>query len=441
MADEDTLLGTSGKEVMPLEYQTKVQQLMRRRIAGQQMRMEGLKGANRTQMFGRHASIAQPLEHLAKAFQAYLGGKDESSADAEHAALMQQMGAEQAGDLSAVQRLQAGTPAQVKEQQGPVTQDMEPMGNFEVPAVKGDIAAAIARAQASKFGRIQGMGAQMAKDRQAMLMEQGKLLGAADPVRAIQHLQSGTPEAPVAPLTTPKPEFTTDPHGNPVAITTDAKGTKPTVTYPPKAATTTINNKLTSGADEDAAKYFNYGGKGFDKGVAANQGLQNTANLLDTLDKDPSMGAGANAFQFARKWAETLGLPVSDKTTPTEMVAMQLGQKTLDRLGGLGAQVSDADRKFMLETQGSLTNDPEAVRKMLLIEAKYLMQIQAQTSGQAGEVASRVSGMTLPQHTFSFKPSQRNADDLERLFTGQGFAPPAPAPKKEYAGRIRREKQ
>lgn len=408
MADQDSILGTSGKEAIPFEYQTEQQRIARKRALAQMMMQKGMQGPRATQMFGIHASTPGVGEHMLSALQTYMGMKGQTQADEDQTAMVQRMQAEQQGDMQGALDLQGTDPK-----------------------------AAIARAMASKFGRVQGMGAQWQKDRQAQLMEQSKMLGGADPVRGIQHMQAGDPAAPVAPLVAPQPSFGTDPQGNAYGLTTDAKGTKPTLSYAPKQATTTINNKLTSGVDEDAAKYFNYGGKGFDKGAAANAGLQNTANLLDTLDKDPTMGAGANAFQFARKWAETLGVPVSDKTTPTEMANMQLGQKTLDRLGGLGAQVSDADRKFMLETQGSLANDPEAVRKMLLLEAKYLMQVQAQTSGQANEVAGRVPGMTLPVHKFSFTPSQRNADDLERLFTGQGFAPPAQKAPKQYPGRIR----
>lgn len=410
MSTEPTILGTSGKEIMPLEYQTQGQLIARKRRLAEAMLARGMAGPRQTQMFGNYASAPGLGEHVLSALQTYMGMKGQGAADDESAQLAGRYNEAQQADLQRVMAEHARDP-------------------------KAGIAAALA----SQFGRSQGLAKDWSKSREDMLMAQGKMLGDADPIRGIKHLQADNTSAEVAPLTQPEPAFGTDPTGNAYAVTRDLKGGKPTLSYAPKDMQVKIDNKLTAGVNEDAAKYFNYGGKGYDKGTAANQSLQVTANLLDTLDKNPTMGAGADLIQLVRKWGSTLGAPISEKTTPTEMASMQLGQKTLDRLGGLGAQVSDADRKFMLETQGSLGNDPEAVRRMLLIEAKYLMQVQAKLSGDAKGVAARIPGVALPSHEFSFAPSQRNADDLERLFTNQGFAAPAAVtPPVQYPGRIRK---
>jgi hypothetical protein len=409
MADENSFLGTSGKDSLPYEYQVEQQRAARKRQMAQALMQNGMKGPRPVQMFGNHASIPGVGEHLVSALQTYMGGKRLADQDTEDAALTQRIQTDQRDELSGV-----------------------------MDARNNDPRGAIARALAGRFAPTRAMGAQWQKGDEARVTEQGKLIGAADPAAGARFMQGNDPYAAVPTLADQPPTEFKDSMGNVGQISYDRTG-KPTVTYAPKGTTVTNDIKLGAGADEEAIKYFNYGGKGYDIGMNAGNALQNTANLLDTLDKNPTMGAGAGGIQFIRKWAQTLGAPVNENTTPTEMASMQLGQKTLDRLGGLGAQVSDADRKFMLETQGSLTNDPEAVRKMLLIEAKYLMQLQAKTSGQANEVAGRRPGVTLPTHGFSFTPSQRNADDIERLMTGQGFAPPAPPEVRDPVGRIRRK--
>ena len=418
MADENSILGTSGKEAIPFEYQSEEQRIARKRAMAQVMLQKGLAGPRQTQMFGIHASTPGIGEHMISALQTYMGMKGQTQADQDQTDMTQRMMGEQQGDV-----------------RGALEQ------------YNADPKAGIAQALTSKFGRVNSMGAQWQKDRQGMLLEQGKLLGGSDPVAGIQHLQSGDPSRPVAPIATPPLEFGKDPSGNPYVVTNDMKGGKPQVTYAPKEATTTINNKLVGDANDEAIKYWNYGGKGYEKAAAATQSLQSNANVLATMDQNPQMGAGASAFQAARKIASSLGIATSDATTPSEMAQMQLGAKVLDRLGGtLGAQVSDADRDFMLSIQGNIGSDPEAVRRLLLIESKYLMQVQAKANAAAQEVAGRVpvgangQALTLPQHTFSMTPSKRNADDLERLFAGQGFAAAPAAPPKQYPGRIRSAK-
>lgn len=410
MADQDSILGTSGKETIPFEYQSEQQRIARKRALAQMMMQKGMQGPRATQMFGIHASTPGIGEHVLSALQTYMGMKGQNQADQDLTDMGQRMQGELQGDLQGA-----------------------------TGAYGTDPKAGIARALASKFGQVQSLGSQWAKDRQAATLAAGNALAQGSPEAGARFIQGGQLEAPIADIPNAKPELTTTPSGDTMVTNYDKTG-KGTSVFAPRPATTTINNKLTSGVDEDAAKYFNYGGKGYEAAVGAIKSLGNTESLLATLDKDPQMGAGAGGMQVMRKWAETLGLPISDKTTPTEMASMQLGQKTLDRLGGLGAQVSDSDRKFMLETQGSLANDPEAVRRMLLIEAKYLMQLSSGLNEQGQQVAGRVPGMVLPSHKFSFQPSERNAADLERLFSGQGFAPPAAAAVKQYPGRIRSAK-
>lgn len=226
--------------------------------------------------------------------------------------------------------------------------------------------------------------------------------------------------------------------------------TKPTgeQSFSHRPVGTTVNvggEKSAMRVNEDSAKYFNYGGEGYLRATEITKNLNNNVELLKTMELNPQMGAGAEFFQLARKWAETLGADVSNATTPTEMAKMQLGQKVLDRLGGLGAQVSDADRKFMMDTQGSIGNDPEAVRRIMLIEMKYLMQEMNKLKSESERVNSIFDNqVAMPDYNFRVPMSEQNSADFDHLLRGGVWGPrvaPNAAPVAQPPGRIRRRNQ
>lgn len=435
MADQDTILGTTGKDALPFEYQAAQQGITRKRLLAQAMLQRGMAAPRQAQMFGRYASQPGIGEALTQALQTYMGLKGMSGADQDATDLTQRVTQDQEADRTKVMRLANGVPGRMTEQQGPVMPG-ETLPPIEQGAVAPDRKAAIVAAMASRFGGIQALGAQMQKERQGTLMEQAKMLGGADPVRGIQHMQQGDPDAPVGPLAPTNPSFGTDPAGNAYAVVGDNKGGKPTLSFAPKPLTVTNDIRMGNKINGDAAKYFNYGGEGFKQGLAAVTNLRNTEQLLASLEKNPTMGTGAEALQFLRKAAETLGVDASDKTPLTEMTAMQLGQRTFARLGGLGAQISDADRAFVEKSNGSISSNPEALRRILLLSARADMLEAQRVNTGAQDVAGRLpAGTSLPTHNMRFNPSQRNADDLERLFRGESFEVPVPAPRTAPVGR------
>ena len=386
MADEESILGTSGKTQLPYEYQLEQQQIARKRSMAQALLQRGMQPQAAPLMFGRYAAHQGKLPAIANAIAAFMGQRGLGQAEEESTALMGKVGAAQE------QQRQTG------------------------------IAAALADARSKRA------------------LETAKLIGGD---RGASWLQADNPDNPIPAMPAPEIQYAKAPDGSNIAYTLDPDTGKVDFKFAPKGMQITNDVKLGNDVNSDAAKYFNYGGKGYELGQTHRTALQNTQELLNTLDQNPAMGAGADGFQAARKWAETMGASVSPTTTPTELAKMQLGQKTLDRLGGLGAQVSDADRKFMLETQGSLGNDPEAVRRMLLVEAKYVMRILNDLNGKVSKVSETLPASTsLPRNDFNFSLSQRNADDLERLFKGQGFAPAPgmvpPTSRPAPAGRLKR---
>jgi hypothetical protein len=233
--------------------------------------------------------------------------------------------------------------------------------------------------------------------------------------------------------------------GMPGVMTTKPTGEQ-SFSHRPVGTTISVGgDKAALGVNAEGAKYFTYGGKGYDRATEITKNMNNNVELLRTMEQNPQMGAGAEFFQFARKWAETLGASVNPATTPTEMAKMQLGQKVLDRLGGLGAQVSDADRKFMMETQGSIGNDPEAVRRIMLIEMKYLMQEMNKLKGESKRINETFNNqLTLPDFNFRVPMGDKNSADFDFLLQGGEWGNTAlePAvPAAQPPGRIRRRTQ
>lgn len=312
--------------------------------------------------------------------------------------------ATQQADQQGIQALLQGMAPQSVPQAGPPMEGMGGLPNIQQP---GDVRGSITRALASPLPRTSKMGGEFLK------------------------LNKDVFSPPPKPLDEPSLLNLMGPDGKPINAvrTKDANGSI-NVQFPPvPSSQVNINTSGKAGKEvlEQKGKYYTAGGKGFEKAEAAVNSLQNTQSLLTTLASAPQMGAGAEAFQAARKWAQTLGMPVSDATTPTEIAKMQLGQKTLDRLGGLGAQVSDSDRKFMLETQGSLGNDAAAVRKMLMIEAKYLMQLITRHNAEVEPVRKEFEGVVdIPGRNFNFTVPEPLIPEMDALMLGQPLVQPAP---------------
>lgn len=374
-------MATAAKPIVPFELATQQKALDRRRQMAMAMYANAMQN-NAPQAQGAQAARTNPLQYVAQALQGYMANRQMGGIDQEENVLGQQIGEQQ----------------------------------------KAAQAAAIRQEMMKLLVDKTGERATPESVRSTIFSE--------DPSKMEYHQPGMRPDQL---------------NGKPYFAVTDKDGSVKPVFAPTDGTKVEVNTgaKLGQRVNEQGGTHFMYGGKGreaFDSLVGR---LNTSQNILNTLDQNPQMGAGAEVFQIARKWAEALGAPVNDATTPTEMAKMQLGQMVLERLGGLGAQVSDADRKFMMETQGSLTNDPEALRRMILLEAKYTMEaVDRLRQGRDAMQEKLGSEASLPDYFFNLKLNDKNAEDMQRLFQGQDFQPrapvqPQPAPN-QPPGRLRR---
>ena len=95
MADEDSILGTSGKTQLPYEYQLEQQQIARKRSMAQALLQRGMQPQAAPLMFGRHAAHQGKLPAIANAIAAFMGQRGLGEAEEESTALMGKVGAAQ----------------------------------------------------------------------------------------------------------------------------------------------------------------------------------------------------------------------------------------------------------------------------------------------------------------------------------------------------------
>lgn len=148
------------------------------------------------------------------------------------------------------------------------------------------------------------------------------------------------------------------------------------VNMPSNGSSTILNNQAQPATQtlEQQGKFYAEGGEGWKMGNQLRTQLRGSVDTLGMLENNPSMGAGAEAFQTARKWAETFSPGISQGLSGNaDQLKAQLYSKMIQELGGLGHQVSDKDAAIMKQAVGSLDTDPNALRRMVTIGMKYQM--------------------------------------------------------------------
>lgn len=98
----------------------------------------------------------------------------------------------------------------------------------------------------------------------------------------------------------------------------------------------------------------------------AQEGLNASVEALQAVNNGARQGIAQPAMQVVRKLAAELGV-TDAATAPTDALSAALKQSIFKDLGGLGAQISDGDRKFVSEFTGDLATDPFALKRMLAI--------------------------------------------------------------------------
>jgi len=382
---------TGGAEPDPDSLEIARRQQMAQAIAAAVMKAQGADNSY------RKSPIAAVLDALS--IRNAKGASDKASAD--QLALMRSRQAEEQSQLAALASAVGGS---------------------------GDPRSAIAQALTSHYGNVrkmaEGYNKSGGENFRALL---DKMPGRFTPESAIGSAggggyAGGLQVAP--PPASPSLISATDPTGvmRPAWMNTDPDGKTHVhpITEPARINATATNGARKVGYDvlEQQGKFYAAGGKGFEQGQNLQKQLATTMDILRTLNENPMMGAGGEAFQTARKWTEALGGQPLQLTGTTEQMKAQLGQNVIQTLGGLGNQISDADRRAMAEALGSLDTDPAALRRLLLLSMKYQMRglTKLESEAQALSQNPAMEGIDFPGYKASIEfPSTADANDFEMM--------------------------
>lgn len=160
---------------------------------------------------------------------------------------------------------------------------------------------------------------------------------------------------------------------------------------PKISATATV-----AAGDKGMAKYLEKtgealapGGKSHEAALAANEALLMSTEALQAMKDGAKQGIAQPAMQVLRKVGAELGVQ-NAATAPTDALSAALKAATFKDLGGLGAQISDSDRKFVSKFSGDLSTDPQALKRMIALRIAAQMRRVNQHGKQVASFGRQV---------------------------------------------------
>lgn len=334
--------------------------------------------------------------------------------------------------LASAQEQELALMRQHKEAEAAGIQEL--LASMEQPGA--DPRLAITKALASRYPGVKGLASQLAKQNETQFGQVLQHMGNRIDVPSVIGSRGMVPNLKeAAPL--PAPRVGQDPTtGRQWLEHQERDGSWKTNVFPvPTIGSLTVGDKPALETEEQMGKYYAAGGKGYDLADKVRGQLSSTQEVLTTLAQNPRMGAGAEGFQFLGKWAEQFSPGVTKGLTgTTEQMAMQLGERVIKELGGLGNQVSNSDVEFINKAMGSISSDPTALRRVAMIALKYQMRAMAKLESEAAKVAQMPAfakrGLTFPGYNFNVKVPDAFGEEFGSFMEGTplpNLQPAAPA--------------
>lgn len=313
---------------LPLEYQSEVDALQRRRQIAQMLLQQAMQ-PQQTQMMGPIAVRQSPIAGLARGLAGAYGGYKESQIPKELSGIRSRAETEGVEELTRLQGMQ--DPRQR------ITTGMA----SRFPGIRTQ-----AQAWQKAYDERTNKAADVLKD---------------DPQASLDVLRTGQLPETYKPTPLPKPEEVTLPSGARGVLEQDRKG-QWQFKYEPKAgASQTVN----IGADEKEAIQFHAAQiKTRQEAAKASRGaLDGIQRAVMALERGAQAGGGENFKQALRKGAEFFGVNLPD-TASTEDLGMAMGEAMLGRLAAL-RPASNQDILTLEKIVGQIRTNPEALAQAL----------------------------------------------------------------------------
>lgn len=372
MADENSLLGTTGKEALPFDYQVQEQQLARKRALAQMMLQKGMQPVQ-GQMFGNHYARVNPLTQIIQALQGYMGQRGVADADAEQLAFAKRAQEDQQGQMSGAMDLVQGRPPEAVP-----TPEGSTNPAYSEAGVAPDIKGGIATAMRSQWPQVRAYGQQQEKDMQARLLAMANHASQINPKAGVEMLRDQNPNTSVEQLPVAPTQFQTSPGGAEIATTkhpiTGVLNTTPLSR--PNFPEVKVTSAVDVFNDQEAAKTLAENRKVVAPYANSLAGIR---QVIDQLNKGARTGGGESVLQGARKVAQMFGVDIP-MTGVTDNMRSLLGTNMLAEARKV-APVTQNDVDMINKLVGSIDTDPKALREIMsFMEARYRIALDQHNS-------------------------------------------------------------
>lgn len=322
---------------LPPEIQQQLDELTRRRQIAMAMQQRSMQPIQMPQG-GPVASRINPLAPLLQAMTGFMAGRDASSAEGEMNKVRGQYQTQTSDEIARM---------------------------LAMPDQEG-----VTAGLSSRNPIVQALAHQRRQQLEGRVKEAVGAVKESSPARALTIAKTGNIDDSPLPAI-PGPTFGAQ-GLNPYAITSNQKGEQKVDWAPIQS--TGINIKLPGYEAQAALETLKSELKERrDLAMGSKEALQSGINpAIEALNAGASSGGLENYKQAIRKVAGAFGIPF-DSTTSTEQLSMALGQQVLANARKL-APVTQEDVKQLQKDLGSITTDPQALRRMLVRTQKLHVQ-------------------------------------------------------------------
>lgn len=374
---------------LPMELQSEVENLQRRRQLAQAMLMQAMQ-PRQQQMVGPVAVRQSPLVGILQGLGGAMGGYFDAQAARQGRELQQKAFQEGTAELGDIQKL-------------PTVQER------------------IGRAMVSRFPGIRGMGAQWQKDFNENRRAGAKTLGDVGmPGEALTmlDLDPGMVPPPKQPVLGQTPQGQT-------TVTNYSRAGVPTMNVVGGGININLPGKEKEMALERESKELT---TRQEQARTAMADLAQTQRLVQLYERGLRTGGGEETFQAARQFFSAFGLDFPTGPLSSEAKTV-FSERVANRIKEFGVTPTDADRKFVEQMVGTLNTSPEAVANLMAwTTAKALKGLQdfqdfvSVKRGAAGDNRAIYDtadvGIRMPPALFG--PSNFQASVLQSLQQGGG---------------------
>lgn len=221
--------------------------------------------------------------------------------------------------------------------------------------------------------------------------------------------------------------------GNEGVVTTEPKTGKEDFKYAPRPLIGSVSASASTGG-KMAVAGVEHNLKQIDKSTplaeAARVSLGTAQEALAALDQGAKTGLTQPFQQVVRKFMKDFGIETGPDAG--DRLAAALKARVIQRAGGLGRQISDADREFLESASGSIMTDPTTLRRIIALDAVNDMTIidrhnnLVKAGAQYPEVAPSLAGAMV---NFNFRPDAVTAKMIDAVMRGESTFDAVPAPK------------